>query len=126
MAHCHSLHYGILNAVQVLEFIDEHSIPLSLDFCCSRLTSKELCGFQHKHVEVENIAFGEKGLICDEPRVIALVDLVAADETVRRERLENVALPLRSNSDAAKDLELVILIGDPESGLEPDVVAEFA
>jgi hypothetical protein len=45
---------------------------------------------------------------------------------VGRESGESVAVPLPVAFDAAEDQKLIVLVGDPEAGLEPDVIAELA
>ena len=117
--------HAILNRIQILELIDEDDVPARSHGGTGAVALQQVRGLEHEHVEVDDPLALQISLVLLEQERVVLAERVAA-KAMRREAIENAAMPALRSLDAAKDAELVLFVRDAEARLEQHVGAELA
>ena len=87
---------------------------------------EQLGGLEHEHVEVDEVAFVEEGLIPGEDFAVTRIVERRVAKAVRGEAREKPAVPAGRNGEPAQDDALLSLVDDAEAALEADARAELA
>jgi len=115
---------GVLNAIEILKFVDEHDVPAATDFGADLFDPQKLGGFQNQRVEVGHVSTRHDALVGFVNLFVAPSQGLAA-KAESSERIQNRLDEFSRNLEAAKDRLLVRIVSDSESQLQADLVAEF-
>src|ERR1700686_5123229 len=116
---------GVLDRIQVLEFVDQDGVPASPHFCSHGRDSEELRCLENEGVEIRDVSLSGHLAIA----VVILLIPVAqrfATEPPARECIENALVHLRRHFEPAQDGSLIKLVGDAKAGLQSHLLAELA
>ena len=116
----------ILHRVEILEFVHQHDVPSRPQLRGgSPRPLEQLCRLDYQRVEVHELAIGEKPLVLVKEHHVVVLERIAA-EAMGREPREHAAVPFARSFDAAKGVELVLLVRDAEARFEQHLGAELA
>jgi len=92
---------------------------------CDRFVREELLRLQDEHVEVEHVARREKFLVPLVEGDVVVPERIAPKAVSRKSR-QHPAVPSPVSFEPAEHRELVLLVGNAESGFEADLRTKLA
>ena len=119
------VNHHVLHGIQVLEFVDEHSVPATSHLISDFLYAHQLGGLEHEHVEIQEVAPREEIAISLVENSIVVLKLVAA-KAMTGESCKHLAMPATVAFDAAKYAKLIIFVGDSVARLKSYLSSKFA
>jgi hypothetical protein len=116
----------VLERIEILELVHEHIVPARAHAVHDVRVGEQLGSPDDERVEVDGAALLEKSLVAVEGIGVVPVHEGLSPEAMGAEAREERAVPLRGVAESAQDGPLIALVGDAESGLEPDARSELA
>ena len=95
--------HRVLDRIQILKLVDEDAVPPRANALHDLTLGEQLGGLEHQHVEVDEVAFVEEGLIPAEDFAVTRILERRAAKAVRGEAREKPAVPAGRNGEPAQD-----------------------